>query len=409
MPLASFKFVGLTPDGRRLSGIMDGATEAEAVGRIRERCGIILRITPVRERSFNLLNMEIGGNHLNVKAFTLVCSQFSIILNAGIPIARAVQLIADKTVDKPLKKLLTAVGKDVEAGHSLAASFTEHGEKLLPLTFIEMIHAGEASGNLAGAFERMRVHFDKQVKIGSKVRSAMAYPLFVLVIAIAVVIVLMVVVVPRFMVMFEEMDAELPLITRILIGISNFFKNNIVFIGIGLLIVVIIWEFFASTEFGRMAIAKAKLKMPILGNIQNLNAASQFANTMTAMLGAGLPMNRAVEITARVLDNHYISTKTATLTDDLEKGAALSESMRKLEVYPDILVDMVGVGEQSGELEKTLGTIAVYYDTELDEAVQSALAKLEPTMLVVLAGIAGFIVMAIYMAIFSMYGSMGNL
>ena len=385
---------------------MEGFDELDAVDHIKQTCSIVLKLKEIDPDKPGLLNMEIGDSKLNSKAFTVMCSQFSIILRAGIPIARTVHLIADKTTDKPLKKMLMKIAKDVEAGRSLAASFAEHGGKLLPTTFIETIRAGEESGNLDRSFDTMYRHYDKQTKMRGKVRGALSYPIFVLIIAVAVVVVLMVKVVPTFTSIFESYGSELPAITRLLIGISNFFRKNTIWMAAFFALLFIVYKLYGNTEKGRLNLARIQLRLPVLGNIAQLNAASQFANTMTTMLASGLSMTKAISITAGVLDNYYVGNEIGRLTGRLEEGQTLGISMRDSGCMPDILVDMVAVGEETGEMEKTLDTIALYYDAELDMAIAAALAKLEPTILIFLALVAGFIVIAIYMSIFQMYAIM---
>ena len=385
---------------------MEGFDELDAVDHIKQTCSIVLKLKEIDPDKPGLLNMEIGGSKLNSKAFTVMCSQFSIILRAGIPIARTVHLIADKTTDKPLKKMLMKIAKDVEAGRSLAASFAEHGGKLLPTTFIETIRAGEESGNLDRSFDTMYRHYDKQTKMRGKVRGALSYPIFVLIIAVAVVVVLMVKVVPTFTSIFESYGSELPAITRLLIGISNFFRKYTIWMAAFFALLFIVYKLYGNTEKGRLNLARIQLRLPVLGNIAQLNAASQFANTMTTMLASGLSMTKAISITAGVLDNYYVGNEIGRLTGRLEEGHALGASMRDSGCMPDILVDMVAVGEETGEMEKTLDTIALYYDAELEMAIAAALAKLEPTILIFLALVAGFIVIAIYMSIFQMYAIM---
>jgi type IV pilus assembly protein PilC len=294
----------------------------------------------------------------------------------------------------------------VESGRGLAASFADHGAKFLPSTFIETIRAGEESGNLDKAFETVHEHFDKMNKMRAKVRGALAYPVFVMVIAVVVVIVLMVKVVPTFTEIFETYDSELPFVTQLLINISNFFRKGWLPILIIAILGVIAYKLYDSLDEGRLNLARFQLKIPILGNISELNSASQFANTLSTMLASGLTMTRALAITAKTIDNYYISTEVGKITGKLEQGHALGASLRDAAVMPDILVDMVGVGEETGEMEQTLHTIGGYYDTELDMAIASALAKLEPALLVGIAIVAGFIVIAMYMAMFSMYSVM---
>lgn len=407
--MATYKYSAISRDGQTVSGVVDAFNEFEAAARIKETCDIVLKLTEVKEKSLddtNFLNMEIGGNKLDIKVFTLMCNQFAIILRSGVPIARAVQLVGDKMTNRPLKRLLRYVAEDVEAGRSLSASFAEHGNKLLPQTFVETIRAGEESGNLDRAFETMSHHFDKQFKMAAKVRGALIYPTFVLIVAVLVVIVLMVKVVPTFTATFEELGTELPFLTQLLIAISNFFRKFWMVMLAIIAVIVIGVKLYGNTEKGRMRLAMLQLRLPVLGNIAELNAASQYANTMAMMLGAGLPIVRSVSITANVLDNYYISQSVGKISGALEEGQTLGTSLRQAECLPDILVDMNAVGEETGELEKTLGTIAGYYDSELEQATADALAKLEPAILCVLALIAGFIVIAMYMAMFSMYNAM---
>lgn len=406
--MPTYKYSAMTRDGKKVAGVIEGFNELDAVGKIKESYSIVLQVSEVKEKgkAAQFLSMDLGGNKLNAKAFTLMCSQFSVILRAGIPITRTVELIAEKMTDKPLKRVLEQVAKDVEAGRSLSSSFAERGRKLLPITFLETIHAGEEAGTLDTAFDSVSKHFTKQSKMKGKVRSALIYPTFVLIVAIAVVIVLMVKVVPTFTAIFDSYDAELPMVTQLLINMSDFFRRYWMIMAGVAAAVTLILKLYGNTEDGRLNLAKAQLKLPVLGNIANLNGASQFANTMTMMLNAGLPMTKSVTITSRVMDNYYFSQEVGKVTAKLEEGQTLGRCLRDSGCLPDILVDMTAVGEDSGELANTLGMTAEYYDSELEQATAEALAKLEPTILVFLAAFAGFIVIAIYMAMFGMYAAM---
>ena len=404
--MATYKYTAISKDGVKVSGVVEGFNEFDAVDRIKQDCDIVLKLTEVEEKKPGLLSMEIGGNRLNAKAFSLMCAQFSIILQSGIPIGRTVRLIGDKMTDKKLKGILKKVAEDVEAGRSVAASFQERGGKLLPAVFIETIRAGEESGNLSKAFETMYQHYDKQVKMRAKVRNALIYPVFVLALAVVVVIVLMVKVVPTFMDIFASYDAELPLITQSLILISNFFRKYIFLIIVVFAAIALIFKLYANTEKGRMNVAKLALKIPVLGNVSLLSAASEFAANLATLIGAGLQLTRAVSITARVINNYYISQCVGKMTSRLEEGYTLGECMREADCLPDILVDMTAVGEETGELESTLHTVSGYYESELDMAVQDVLKKLEPTLLIGMAVIAGYIVLAVYIAMFQMYSVM---
>ena len=398
----------MTKDGNKVSGVIEGINQMDAVARIKENYPIVVQITPVKEenRKSPILAMDINGNHLNEKAFTLMCSQFAVILKAGIPIARTVHLIGQKMTDNTLKKLLKQVEEDVEAGRSLSASFADRGIKILPITFLETIHAGEEAGNLDTAFESASEHYKKQMRIKGKVRGALIYPTFVIILAILVVMVLMVKVVPTFMEIFTQQGAEMPAITMSLIIISNFFRKFWMVIIALMILFAIGLRVYDHTETGRMNLAKIALKMPVMGEINMLNASSQFANTMAMMLGAGLPVTKAVDITARAISNYYISTEVDKVVSELETGHTLGTSLRNSGCLPDILVDMTAVGEESGELESTLGMTAEYYDSELEAATAAAIAKLEPATLIFIGAVAGYIVIAIYIAMFAIYAGL---
>ena len=406
--MSTYRYTAVSKDGKKVSGVIDGFNELDAAAKIKENYSIVLQLAEVKEKgkAAQFLSLDIGGNRLDEKAFTLMCSQFAVILKAGIPITRTVELIADKMTNKPLKNILEQVAKDVEAGRSLSVSFAERGKKLFPVTFLETVYAGEEAGSLDTAFDSISKHYAKQSKMKGKVRGAMIYPAFVFVVAIVVVIVLMVKVVPTFTAIFDSYGQELPLPTQILIGTSNFFWKYILMIVGVAAAVVLLFKLYGNTETGRIRLAKLQRRLPVLGNISVLNSASQFANTMAMMLEAGLPLTRAVAITARVLDNYHVSLEVGKVTARLEEGHTLGKSLRETGCLPDILVDMTAVGEESGELGQTLQMTAEYYDGELEQATADALAKLEPGILVFLAAFAGFIVIAIYLAMFGMYSAM---
>ncbi len=404
----SYKYTALSATGEKVTGLIEAVNQIDATSKVRQQYDMVLDIKELKGALGlpDFLNAEIGSGKLNNKEFTLMCNQLSTILSAGIPISRAIRLIGNKVSDKKLKKILQSVGEDVEAGSSVSSSFEEHGGNLFPVTFIETIRAGEAAGDLAGAFDSMARHFDKQTKMGAKVRAAMGYPLFVLAVAVGVVIVLMVKVVPTFTAIFKDLGTELPLMTRILIGVSNFFSKYVLYMIMIIAAIIVAFILYKRTPSGRMNLARLQLKLPVLGNIAELNAASLFANTMATMIGAGLPITKAIHITSQVMTNDLFKDKVEGMVLRIEEGRTVVDSMRETEIMPDILTDMVGVGEETGELKHTLDVTAEYYDNELEQAVQSAISKLEPTLLIFIAGVAGFIVIAIYMAMFTMYGSM---
>ena len=403
----TFKYTAISKGGEKISGVIEGFNEMDAANRIRESCNVILKLEPEKtKKGSEFLSANIGKRKIDTKAFTVMCSQFAIILKSGVSIARAVELIAEKMTDKNLKILLRQVKLDVEAGRTLSNSFEENGGDLLPPTFIETIRAGEESGDVGQAFANMHDHFDKEEKMRTKIRGALAYPVFVLAIAVVVVIVIMVKVVPTFTEVFASTEGEMPIMMQMLIGISGFFSKYILVIVAVIVGLIIAYKIYSSTENGKLKTAQMSLKMPVIGNISKLNSARQFANSMATMLGAGLPVTRAVSITAKVISNYHISCEVGKLTAKIEEGKTLGESMREADIMPDILTDMTAVGESTGEMEGTLRTIGEYYDTETETAIAALIRKIEPTMLIIIGIVGGFIVIATYGSMFSMYDSM---
>lgn len=400
--MISYKYNALSRDGAKVKGIIEAVDEYQAVEKIKEQNAIVLDIEEVKTNFLtDLLSAEIGKK-VDAKSLSVMCSQFSIILEAGTPISQTIKLIASQTEDKKLKKMLEAAYFDVNHGSSVEAAFRKNYNGL-PEVFLETIKAGEESGSLAKSFENMHEYFEKSFKTSQKIKSVTAYPLFVLTIAIIVVIVVMVMVVPTLTSVFDELGGDLPVITKILINVSNWFsKYWISIIGI-LLVLYIAYKIFTRTESGKIKASEFSLNIPIIGKINRLTQAEEFANTMATLLEAGLTVSDSLRVTSRCLTNYAVSTEVFEMAEQVETGTSLSTLMLNSEYLPQVLKEMTGIGEKSGELVQTLKTIGDYYTNEADYATKSALDKLEPVILVVLAAFAGFIVIAIYMPMFTMY------
>lgn len=403
--MVTYKYKAISKDGAPVSGIIEAYDEYAAVARIKETCRLVTKITPVQEKS-NILSMEIGSRKINLKALAVMCSQFSIILTAGMPAAKCVELIADQTSDKKLRKLLTEVAKDVSAGHSMADSFENSDREAFPATFIETVRSGEQSGTVEQVFKNLSTYYEKQYKTQQKISAALSYPLFVVCVAIVVIIVIMVKVIPAMTDIFKDLGGEMPAPTQLLINISNFFTGNILIILMLMAVCVIVFIVAIRTDEGRMYWNRLKLKVPVFGNISLLNASGQYANTMSTLLAAGLSVPQALEVTAKTLDNYMLAMETAKMVTGLEEGRRLGNCMRERNCYPRTLNEMCAIGEETGELEETLKTIGSYFDNEAEHATQKALSKLEPAILVLMAIVAGFIVISVYLPIFTMYDLM---
>jgi type IV pilus assembly protein PilC len=398
--LQTFKYRAISRDGAKVNGVVEAFDEYAAVAKIKETCSIVIRLTEVKATEPKTIQRK-----LNEKSLSIMCSQFSIILSAGLPIVRAVELIADQTADKSLQKILKQAAGDVSAGFSLAQSFEKKG-KNLPVTFIETVRSGEESGTLESAFSSLHTYYDKSSKMKGKVATAMAYPIFTLCVAVVAVAVIMLKAVPTFVSTFATMQIELPGPTRALIAVSNFLAGFWPLLLVIILGLVLASKLFGRTERGCLAEHQQKLKIPILGKLHLMKAASQFSNTMYTMLSAGIPMIKAVSITTKVLDNRWIGTEVSKQLPKLEEGHTLASCMRNAGVLPELLVEMAGVGEETGTLEHMFDITGTYYDNETELLSQKALNLLEPIIICLLAGVVVLILLAVYLPMFSLYGSM---
>lgn len=399
--MTTYKYRAVSHSGMEIEGVIEAHDRDDAVIRLRESCASVLNLAEVRE------GITLGDptkRRIKGKDLALVCQQFSIILTAGIPIVRAVELVAEQASDKALRELLKSVAKDVAAGYSLASGF-EMRSKTLPTTFIETIRAGEESGSLELSFSRLAEYFSKRSKIRSKVVTSLAYPIFVIIVAVIVITIIMIYAVPTFTRTFESMGVDLPWATKVLIGVSDFFSKYILIVLAFIGIAIIGLRIYYHTEGGHVRLSKFSLSVPVLGRINFMNAASQFSNTFSTMLASGLPVMRALNVTGRGMSNYYLGQSVIEIIAGIEAGRRIGECMADAKRFPNLLVEMTKVGEESGSLEETLHVVGDYYDAEVEGASARAVSLLEPIIICVLAVFVVLVLLAVYLPMFGMYGS----
>ena len=400
--MTTYKYKARTADGVLVTGVVEAYSEFEAVEQIKKTCIIVEKISEVK--SGDKKHFDINEPlWVEDKTLSLTASQFSIMLRAGIPIGRVVELIAGQTNDRLMKRILTECAADVNAGYSLANSLEKNGKKI-PAAFIETVRAGEESGTLELCFDRLQKYYEKAYKVKKKVRSALTYPAVVILLSFVVVGIVMVVLVPTMLELYGNMGQDLPLITRILIAISDFFVGYWPFLLVGIAVLVIVYKMYKKTPNGELNIDKVKMKIPVIGKIGIMNSASQFANTVSTLLTAGLPAARVLSIVSRVVDNRAVGVTLEKAVVDLESGKGFGAVLKDNEYLPEMLVEMVSVGEESGSLEETMDTIGTYYDEEAVAASDKALGMLEPLLTIFLGVFVGFILLAAYLPMFNMYG-----
>lgn len=399
--MTTYKYRAKAVDGTTVHGVIDAYDEYEAIDQIRQTYPVVERISPVRkERRINIdINEPLW---VNDKTLALTANQFYIMLKAGIPMSRVIELIAEQTPDKLMRRILRACSADVAAGYSLANSLEKNGKKI-PAVFIETVRAGEESGTLESSFLTLENYYNRIYKVKKKVKSALTYPIIVIILAVIVIAIVMVVLVPTMTQTLASMPGgELPLVTRILLAISDFFVQGWVYLLIAVGVIGITFYVVGKTEKGKLAYSKIRMKLPVLGKIARFNAAAQTANTLATLLAAGLPVTKAVDIVSRVLDQRCVGEELNKVVPKLESGMSLGEAFSQCKYLPAMLIDMVTVGEASGSLEETLQTIGLYYSEEATAASDHALSLLEPMITIILGVVVGFIVIAIYVPVFSM-------
>lgn len=399
--MKAYNYKARTDAGAPIDGVIEANTSEEAVEKLRES-GLIVESIKLAAGSGGM-DLRLGGTRARDKELSVMCNQFAIILKAGMPIVRTLELVAGQTADKSLKGVLNEVAADVSAGYGLADSFAKHSSEL-PSTFIESIRAGETSGTLDQVFSRMAGYYDRTAKSKSKAKSALIYPAFVCVLAVVVVAVIMVFAVPAFARTFESMNMELPAITKFLIASSNWWSQWFLVVAFLVVAALLVIQLAKRNPSFRESWSKLGLAVPVLGKIAEANGAHQYASTMSMMMSAGIPVTDAISITSRSMSNAYMASQLASTQVDVEAGKPLATSLGKTEAFPDLVVEMTGIGEQTGSLESTLDVMADYYADEVETTSARALSLLEPIIIVVLAAIVCGILLAVYLPMFTMYG-----
>ena len=401
--MKTFRYKCISADGVKTSGIIKSYDEFEAVSKLRESYNLVTSIEEVQDT-----DGERGAEkrlRIKEKELAMLCSQFSIILASGLPIVRCLEMIAAQSKDKATAKMLKRVAEDVDGGYSMAAAFEKNAPHL-PRTFIETVRAGEQSGALEICFKRLHKYYDKSAKLKQKLISTMTYPAIVIATAIIVFIIIMVVAVPMFIDTFEELNIELPAITKAMIAFSRALTGYWWLLAILLFAACGIYLYASRTEQGKLAIGRYKLTKAPLRRLNALNAASQFASTMSTMLASGLSITRALDITASVSTNYVFGLAVRKVKEGVEQGRSMVECMGEIPYFSKLLTEMTGVGERSGSMEETLEIVGDYFSNEVDLRSQRLLSALEPIITIVLAIVAVILLLGVYLPMFGMYGAM---
>ena len=404
--MALYKYKAISSDGKNKSGKIEANNLERAQDKLKSEGYQILNISEAGAMDKDI-NINIGGS-VKAKDLTMFCKQFASILNAGVTIIMALDMLSEQATNKTLKAALKDVQVSVEKGSNLADAFRQH-PKCFPQILINMVEAGEASGSLEVALTRMADHFEKDNRLQSQIKSAMTYPIIVLVVCVVVVILCIIVVIPNFTSMFADMDMELPIATKIMVAVSDFLIQKwyvCVAVVVGLVVGIFL---FKRTSTGQYFFAKAAMKVPLIGNLTIKSSASRFARTLSTLMASGIQLIDAVESVAKVMTNKIIREKLLEARDQVAKGVPLSKPLKDMGVFPPLLTQMVHIGEETGNLEDMMFRVADFFDEEVDEATKALTSAMEPLIMVFMAGVVGMIVAAVYGPMISMYTGMEDL
>jgi len=366
------------------------------------------RITPtkIKEKPKDLFeNVAFLQPKVKEKDIILFARQFSTMIDAGLPIIQCLDILFSQQANPTFKKMLKDIKESVEGGATLAEALKKFPKQFDDL-FVNMIAAGEAGGILDAILRRLAAYMEKAAKLKSQVKGAMTYPAVTLIIAVLVLAVILVFVIPVFQEMFADFGGELPAPTKIVVAMSETVKSKIIYIVIGLVLMVIAFKKFYSTEKGHDIVDDLLLKLPVFGLLLRKVAVAKFTRNMGTMLASGVAILEALDIVAKTSGNRSVEKAIYSVRSGIAEGRTMADPLAESGVFPPMVCQMIGVGESTGALDAMLEKIADFYDEEVDQAVENMTALIEPFMLVFLGVTIGGLVVAMYLPIFNMAGAM---
>jgi len=394
-----FNYTARTLTGELQSGSLDLATENDVIAQLRKNRMIVVKVQQAPKQ----LKLNWGGG-VTTRDIVIFTRQFATMINSGLPLVQALDILAEQSENKGLKDVTKQVVYDVESGHTLADALRKHPKAFTEL-YVNMVAAGEAGGILDTILLRLATFMEKNDALVRKVKGAMIYPAVIFTVAGLAIVILLIFVIPVFQEMFAGIGQALPLPTRIVIGASNFLKGYwwALILGIG-------GTFFAirkyyATPHGKLNIDRFLLHVPVLGDLIRKSAVSRFTRTLGTLISSGVSILEGLEITAKTAGNRVIHDAVMESRASIAGGETIAAPLQKSKVFPPMVISMIAVGEQTGGLDEMLTKIADFYDEEVDAAVEALLALMEPVMIVVLGVVVGGMIVAMYLPIFNMVGA----
>lgn len=399
--MAQYNYKALDKSGKPKKGVVEANNEDKAREKLKSEGYIVQE---VREQG---AAKRSGGKKVKDKDLAVFCKQFVSVLNAGVTVIAALEMMSEQLENKTLQRALKEAQSFVQKGGTLADAF-KINPKVFPPIMVNMVAAGEMSGNLEVCFERLTTHFENSNALKSKVKSAMTYPIVILIIVIAVVIVLLVTVIPQFAQMFTDLGSELPKATQMLINFSEFLQHKWYIVAGVVAIVVFVIKAVGKTDAGSLLYAKIGLNAPIFGQLSIKTAAATFSRTLSTLMASGISLIDSVEQVAKMMNNRIIRDGLMDAKNQVAKGVPLSKPIRDMEIFPTMLPQMIRIGEETGNIEEMVDKVADYYEMEVNDATDSLTAMLEPMIIVIMGVVVGGIVLCIYSPMLNMYDAIDN-
>ncbi len=403
--MADFAYVVINKEGKQIKGSMS-AGDMAAVRTKLKMDG--MTIVSIRQQSVLNRDIQLGEPKVKDRDLAVFCRQFASVLNAGVTVVEALRMLAEQTDNKTLQKALYKTRELVQQGETLADAMSK-SSKLFPEMMINMVAAGEASGNLDLCIQRMGIQFEKSAKLSGMVRKAMVYPIAVIVVALVVLIVMSTFVVPKFATMFADMGTELPAATLIVMAISDFLLTKWYLLIAIVVALVVFFKWSSSTTKGKEIYGRIALKLPVFGKLNLKTNSAKFSRTMSTLVSSGMSITSAIEIVAKTMSNIHYKYALQNAKTEVEQGIPLSVPIRKSNVFPSMVHNMLAIGEETGNIESMLDKVADYYEEETEQATASMAELIQPFVIVILGGLIGLMVLAMYQPMISMYGNLGNL
>jgi type IV pilus assembly protein PilC len=398
--MPQFKYEGRNIKGRKQTGTIVSASKRDAILKLRQKGIKVIEIAEVPQ---TLLNKEITfGKAVKLQDFVIYLRQFATLLKAGVSVVDSTRILASQTESKALKNALMEVEESLRAGNPLSAAAAKH-PRIFPSMFVNMVKAGEASGNMDETLERLADHFEKIHRTRQKIVSALAYPIAVAIIAVAVVIFLLVTVVPTFVAMFADFHAELPAITKFVLRASEVMQTYWWLVVIVFITIYVLLSFMKKQKKTKYYLDYVAMRIPIFGKLVQKAALARMTRTLSSLFSSSVPILQALSIVENVVENEVIAKVMRQARDSLERGQSLAEPMKKHWAFPPLVTQMITIGEETGSLDAMLSKVADFYEAEVDAGVDRLKSLIEPIMIVLLAGVVGTIVTSIIVPMYDIF------